>query len=389
MPEPDKLSDAVPLLELHSSLASARSVLDDAPPVAVGPAQLADDSSAWARALGVSREAIELYSAAEVVDLHVDSFIWSRVFGYDILKRHGQGLLGGRGYSQVDLPRLAEARIGSALWSITTNPLRSARGRARTLMRNLEHMTAWIAAAPDRWSLVRTAADHAAARARGVHAAFLSIQGGNALDAADAGVLADRSIVAVTLVHLSNSTLGTTSSPLRAMSAEGLTKRGHELIERLNAERTFVDLSHVSGPGFADAVRAHDKTQPLMVSHTGLCGVHPLWRNIDDQQLKQVADTGGVVGVIFHSAYLGDPYWGTGRVDRIAAHLEHIVRVVGADHAALGSDWDGAIVTPRDMPTCSELPRLVQALLDRKVAHEAIQKLLGVSFLRALRMLRG
>jgi membrane dipeptidase len=161
------------------------------------------------------------------------------------------------------------------------------------------------------------------------------------------------------------------------------------LVERLNATRTFVDLAHISREGFADAVRTHDKSQPLMVSHTGLCGVHSLWRNIDDEQLKQVADTGGLVGVIFHSAYLGDPYWGAGRVDRIAEHLEYIVRVVGPDHAALGSDWDGAIVTPRDMPTCSELPRLVQALLDRGMAHDAIHKLLGASFLRALRLLRG
>lgn len=347
------------------------------------------DQATWARSLGVSREAIELYASSEIVDLHVDSFIWSRVFGYDLMQRHGRGLLGARGYSQVDLPRLEQARIGGALWSITTNPLRSAAGRARAFAANLASIKAWVSAAPERWTLVRDAGEHAAARARNAHAVFLSVQGGNALDAVDESVLRDRALTAVTLVHLSKSTLGTTSSPLRNARATGLTKRGHELIERLNAHRTFVDLAHISPRGFADAVAAHDKTQPLMVSHTGLSGVHPLWRNIDDAQLKQVADTGGVVGVIFHSNYLGDPYWGAGRVDRIAAHLAHIVQVVGADHAALGSDWDGAIVTPRDMPTCSELPRLVQALLERKVAHEAIQKLLGASFLRALRMLRG
>lgn len=347
------------------------------------------DPGAWARALGVSREAIELYLSAEIVDLHVDSFIWSRVFGYDVLARHGRGLLGARGYSQVDLPRLEQARIGGALWSITTNPLRGARGRARALAANVAAFEAWIAAAPERWSLVRTADEHRAARARGAHAAFLSIQGGNALDAAPGALLDARTFVAVTLVHLSNSTIGTTSSPLRAPRGRGLTRRGHELIERLNASRTFVDLAHISAEGFADAVGAHDKTQPLLVSHTGLSGAHRLWRNIDDAQLRQVAATGGVVGVIFHSAYLGDPYWGSGRVERIAQHLEHIVRTVGGDHAALGSDWDGAIVTPRDMPTCMELPRLVQALLDRGMAHEVIVKLLGGNFLRALRDLRG
>lgn len=347
------------------------------------------DHGAWARRLGVSSEAIEVYAAAEVIDLHVDSLIWSRVFGYDVLRRHGRGLLGARGYSQVDLPRLASARIGGALWSITTNPLRSARGRARALARNLERVTAWIDAAPEHWRLARTAHDYTMARASGAHAAFLSIQGGNALDCVDTSILRERSIVAVTLMHLSSSAIGTTSSPLRRSGTTGLTAHGHELIERLDAERTFVDLAHISPAGFADAVRAHDKSLPLMVSHTGLCGVHPLWRNIDDAQLKQVAETGGVVGVIFHSTYLGDPYWGGGRVASIAAHLEHIVKVVGPDHAALGSDWDGAIVTPRDMPTCTELPRLVQALMDRGMAHDVIHKLLGGNFLRALRVLRG
>jgi membrane dipeptidase len=62
--------------------------------------------------------------------------------------------------------------------------------------------------------------------------------------------------------------------------------------------------------------------------------------------------------------------------------------VIGEDHASLGSDWDGAIITPRDMPTCLELPRLVQALLDRGVRPDAIQKLLGLNFLRAWRDLR-
>jgi microsomal dipeptidase-like Zn-dependent dipeptidase len=61
----------------------------------------------------------------------------------------------------------------------------------------------------------------------------------------------------------------------------------------------------------------------------------------------------------------------------------------GPAHASLGSDWDGAIVTPRDMATCLELPRLVQLLLDRRVGADTIQKILGQNFLRALAHLRG
>ena len=94
------------------------------------------------------------------------------------------------------------------------------------------------------------------------------------------------------------------------------------------------------------------------------------------------------MGVIFHGGYLGGGYWSGGNCGLIADHLTHIVRTIGDEHAALGSDWDGAIITPRDMPTCLELPRLVQALLDRGVQPAAIQKILGQNFLRAWRDLR-
>jgi membrane dipeptidase len=109
---------------------------------------------------------------------------------------------------------------------------------------------------------------------------------------------------------------------------------------------------------------------------------------LDDAQLRAVAETGGVVGIIFHSAYLGDPTFG-GRLETIVRHLEHVRRVLGDDFTALGSDWDGFIVTPRDMPTCLELPRLVDCMLRRGWTAEAVQKTLGGNFLRALTELRG
>ncbi len=124
-----------------------------------------------------------------------------------------------------------------------------------------------------------------------------------------------------------------------------------------------------------------------MVSHTGVAGVTPHWRNVDDEQLRAVAATGGVVGIMYAAAFLGDPFLG-GAAASIVAHLAHIIAVVGDDHAALGSDWDGAIVTPRDMPTCLELPRLVQLMLGRGWSAVRIHKLLGGNFLRALGALR-
>ena len=347
------------------------------------------DASDLARALGISREAAELYLACEVIDLHVDSFIWTRVFGYDLGRRHGRGLFGARFYSQVDFPRIRQAHIGGALWSITTNPWRARERRPETFGRNLAQLRACFEAEPD-VVLVRNAGEYRAARAAGQHGAFVSIQGGNAIDGEPGAldVLTDGSVVAVTVMHLSVSRLGVpSSSPTRRDS--GLTQDGRAYVERLNQLRVFVDLAHASARTFADAVAVHDKGQPLLVSHTGVSGAQPSWRNLDDAQLRVVADTGGVVGVIFHGGYLGGQYLGGGKASRIVDHLAHLIDVAGEDAAALGSDWDGLIATPRDMPTCVELPRLVQLMLERGFSAERVRKVLGGNFLRALGALRG
>lgn len=347
-----------------------------------------DDPAAWSRALGISREAVELYLSSDVIDLHLDTFLWTRIFGYDLTRRHGHGLLGARLYSQVDLPRIREACITGGVWVITTNPLRSASGRATAFAKNLARLTAILESASDDVELVRDAAGYRDAVAAGKHAAFLGIQGGNALDAPGALDLLDRRIVRVTLVHLSTSSLGVTSSPLERGGGSGLTHAGRRYVEALDAKRVFVDLAHIDRRGFFDAVEVHDRSLPLIVTHTGVTGVTPHWRNLDDEQLRAIADTGGTVGVMYQSTFLGEPLL-HGRAAAIADHLAHIVKTVGDDHASLGSDWDGAIVPPRDMPTCLELPRVVEHLLQRKLAPESIRKILGGNFLRALSLLRG
>ena len=348
------------------------------------------DPQAWARALGISQEAVELYLACELIDLHIDSFIWTRVFGYDVRRRHGRGLLNGRFYSQVDLPRLREARIGAAMWSITTNPLRSADGRAAAFGTNLQRLRGLFESVPDQACIVRNHAEYREARARGQHAVLLSIQGGNALDRdLDALEQLGDWVQRVTLVHLTRSRLGRSSAPqLAAAGTEGLTAQGRAYVQELNARRVFVDLAHIGRRGFFDALEVHDPSQPAIVTHTGVSGAFPHWRNIDDEQLRAVAATGGVVGVIYNGGYLSGRYLSGGRASDIARHIQHIVRCVGPEVPALGSDWDGFIIPPADMRTCLELPRLVQAMLDLRFSPELIRNVLGANFLRAYERLR-
>lgn len=348
------------------------------------------DPEGWARALGVSREAIALYLDSEVIDLHIDSFLWKRMAGYDLTRAHSQGPLRAAFARQVDLPRIREAQISGATWIITTNPWRSARGRARTFVKNLASLRAELARAPEDVAVVRNVAEYRAARAAGKHAAFIGIQGGNALDDAPDGssldLIEDGMILRVTLVHLTNSALGGTSAPQGGNLP--LTTRGRDYVRALNARKIFVDLAHISRRAFFDALEVHDRSQPVLVTHTGLDGATPHWRNITDEQLRAVAELGGTVGVIFQSEFLGDPLFG-GRYESIVRHLAHICDRVGEDHASLGSDWDGMIVTPRDMPTCLELPRLVDAMLKRGWSDTRIKKILGGNALRVIEALRG
>lgn len=362
------------------------------------------DPDAWAKELGVEREAVDLYLDSEVIDLHLDSFIWTRVFGYDLLERHDEGLLGARFYSQVDFPRALEARMGGGTWVITTNPARAAAERAVVFRENLRALLALFAQVPEQFAVVRTAAEYRAARAAGKHGAFIGVQGGNAFDG-EAGAL-DRIpdlpgrtvqgerrdppvLVRVTLVHLSSSTFGATSSPLRGGEDEGLTAAGREMVRSLESRKIFCDLAHVSRKGFWDAVAVHDRSQPLLVTHTGVSGVFEHWRNLDDRQLRAVADSGGTVGVMYQSSFLGDAYWSGGKAASVVDHLQHIVETVGEDHASLGSDWDGAITPPRDLKTPLELPRLVDIMLKRGMGETTIRKILGENFLRVVAAVRG
>lgn len=337
----------------------------------------------WAKQLGISREAIEIYASSDVVDLHIDSFIWDRVLGYDLTKRHGHGLLGARIYSQVDLPRIREANVTGGIWVITTNPLRSFEARPKTFEANLARLKAILSSVPNEVSLVKTASDYAAARRAGKHAAFIGIQGGNAVDAHVDSLTDD--IVRVTLVHLTNSGIGRTSAP--GGGNEGLSTSGKDFVRALDEKNVFVDLAHVGRKGFFDALEVHDRSKPVLVTHTGVSAVFPHWRNIDDEQIRAIADTGGTIGIMYHTPFVEGSYFG-GRLSRVVDHVEHVVKTVGPDFVSLGSDWDGAILTPRDMPTCLELPRIVEAMLRRGFDAECIRKVLGGNWLRTLSLLR-
>ena len=340
-------------------------------------------------AAGTSPATLDLYRSCEIVDLHVETFVWTRIFGYDLTRPHGPGPLRARYLGQADLPRLAAAGLSGVVLSVATNPARRSGTRTATLLRNLDRLRT-LTTSSSTSALASEMRSYARARADGRLAVFLAVQGGNAFDSPDdVRMLPGGSLLRVTLLHLTDSGLGATSSPLgRSRGRGGLTAAGRALVEALNERRILVDLAHASKATFWQALDAHDPALPPVVTHTGVAGVQPSWRNLDDDQIRAVADRGGVVGIMYHRGFLGRPARRVG-AEAIVRHLEHAISVGGEDVAALGSDWDGMIVTPRDMPTALELPVLVDRMLARHWPEDRIRKVLGQNALRLIGAVRA
>lgn len=344
----------------------------------------------FAKRLGISTEAVALTRRSDFIDLHLDSFIPPRLWGYDLQFRHGSFPFAGRFFGHSDFVRALDGGLTGGLWSITTNPFRSAASRWRVFLKNLTRFQDVIASTQGKYRIVNNLAQYHEARRDGAHGCFLSIQGGNALEAAPDGPasIPGQAIVRVTLVHLTNSVFGVTSSPLAGRQANnGLTTKGKEFVQQLNTQRILVDLAHINPKGFWDAVAVSDRSLPIVATHTGVSGVCPHWRNLDDAQIRAIADSGGVVGIIFANQFLhyknGPP---DGRI--VIEHMRHVLRLVGDEYIAVGSDFDGAITPPADLRTADAYPRLVQHMLNEGWGQERIQRILGKNIIRVLSMIR-
>ena len=326
-----------------------------------------------------------------MVDLHVETFVWTRIFGYDLTKAHGPGPLRARYLGQADLPRLRAAGLAGVVLSIATNPLRRAGTRTATLLANLGRLRTAVAGdgGGPTAALIADAAGYLRARAEGRLGLFLAVQGGIAFDSPeDVRLVPDGTLLRVTLMHLTDSALGATSWPLSLTRGRGgLTAAGRAMVEALNERRILVDLAHAYRRTFREALDAHDRALPPVVTHTGVCGVQPSWRNLDDDQIRAIAERGGVAGIMYHRNFLGRPARRVG-AEAIVRHLEHTIAVGGEEVAALGSDWDGMIVTPRDMPTALELPVLVDRMLARGWTGDRVRRVLGGNALRLIGTIR-
>jgi membrane dipeptidase len=320
-----------------------------------------------------------LHDEVAVLDLHADTPQLMRVFDYDLTRRHEPPLPGARYLGHVDAPRMREGGLAAQFFGMWTFPYPRA-GCAAAVRAQLDAIDAQVKRHPDQIAFCRAADDVLAAKASGRIAVLAGIEGGHALEGRIERVeeFARRGVRYLGLLHFSANDLGRPAKGMGRADDVGLTPFGRDVIAEMERLGVIVDLAHINRKGFFDAIEGM-ATVPI-VSHTGVAGVKPHWRNIDDEQIRAVAERGGVIGVIFAPRYLGKD-----GIDAVCDHLLHVVRVGGEDAPALGSDYDGFVKPPRGLEDVAALPRLTAALLDRGMSRAALKKLLGDNALRVLR----
>jgi membrane dipeptidase len=330
------------------------------------------------KAAPISPEALELHRRSVIVDLHADTPTLMRM-GYDLFRHHRPMLpWAALGY-HVDIPRMRLGGLTGQIFGLVTFPL-SRVGLLDSAMTQIELIKEAATRRPDRFRFVTEAHEIEQAKAEGAVASLCGLEGAHALEGELESLtrLADEGLRYVGLAHFTANAAASPAFGLGSSRDGGLQPFGKQLVEKSNELGVLVDLAHVNRAGFLEAVEL--STDPVIVSHTGLSAVHDIWRNIDDDQIRAVADTGGCVGIIFSRHFLG----GRG-LDKLVEHLTHLVNVGGEGCAALGSDFDGFIVPPKGLSDVSALPRLTQALLDASFEERVIQKILGGNVLRVLR----
>ena len=333
---------------------------------------------------GISREAREVHDAALIVDLHCDLLLTRYFTGWDWTRRHRANPLPAAPLmGHTDLPRLREGNVGCLAMGIVTNPLRGRSGPA-AVSGDLDRLAAMVAEAGGEVEIATTAQAVRTARERGKIACFAGLEGAHGLDGrldALAGYKA-RGLGYVGLAHFSANAACRPMVGWGQSRTEGLSDYGRDLCDALHDLRIVVDVAHVNKPGVLEVTAR--APGPVVCSHTACDAVYPSPRSLDDDQLRAIADTGGVIGVIF-----ARPFLGPGGVGAVVAHLDHIRRTVGVDHAALGTDWEGWTLYPDGLESAEKLPALTDALLRAGLSPDEILAIYGENFLRVLAEVSG
>ena len=167
----------------------------------------------------------------------------------------------------------------------------------------------------------------------------------------------------------------------------GLTEAGRRLVKEAAARGMIVDTSHLNSAGFFDIA---EMGIPLVATHSNAHALSPHSRNLTDEQLRAIGETGGVVGLNFATAMLRSDgsMRASGAFEWMVRHLDHMIALAGEDHVALGSDFDGAVM-PAEIGSAAGLGVLRQAMCEADYGEALITKICHGNWIDAIRRIIG
>ena len=235
-------------------------------------------------------------------------------------------------------------------------------------------------------SLCRTHSDLKEAQKQGKIGAFLTIEEGDALegDLEKLKYFKQEGISAITFTWNYENALGYPNFEWRYQD-RGLKPKGFEVVEMMNELGILVDVSHLSDAGFEDVI-AHSK-KPIVATHSNSRAITNHSRNLSDEQLKKLADNGGVAGLAFSVNFLVEKEFidvsRLAKVEDMVRHIKHICNVAGVEVLALGSDYDG-IMNPVEMEDASQISKLSDGLLKNGFSYDEVEKIFYRNGLRII-----
>jgi membrane dipeptidase len=342
----------------------------------------------------ISQRARALHKDLVIGDLHADSTLWAR----DITRRSARG--------HVDLPRLREGNVALQSFTFVTRtpagmnyesnsasardnitllaiaqrwPVATWSSLTERALYQASKLAAIEASAPDQLRILRSAADVdrvAARREAGADTvgALLGIEGAHALDDELDNIdrLYEAGVRMLGLHHFFDNALG---GSLHGVDGSGLSEFGRAVLARAVERGMIIDVAHSSQQSVRDVLALSDT--PLVVSHSGFQGHCPTPRNIDDELMQQIALGGGLIGVGYWDAAICDV-----SPAGIVGAIRYGIDLLGVDHVALGSDYDGSTEVPFDT---AELVVLTQTMLDEGFSEQEIRQVMGGNMQRFLR----
>jgi membrane dipeptidase len=329
-------------------------------------------------------DAAALHAGAPVADLHAHPALNAYYLRRDLGREHAGPRRWNPLRQQIDLPR---ARIGGlriltncvyAPSVLPVSPFRAALGGFRALERLCARNSSVAEVARRRGdvgAIVRAGKMAVIQAAEGAHHVERSLE--------KLEVLAERGLRYLTLTHLvHNGVAQPAKLPRRPLftllrGAPGLTAFGRDLVRRCEDLGVLVDVTHCSDRSFADVLSV--ATRPLLATHTGFRQFAACERNLSDEQAREIARTGGVIGVITWNELLGGD-----SIEAMADSIVHAASVAGARHVGIGTDFDGWVFSADGIRDATRYPALTERLVQRGFSEEELRGILGGNYLRVL-----